>query len=275
MKSSYRFSIIIPTLNEVAFLPLLLEALEKQTFRNFEVIVADGRSEDGTQEAARSFAERLRQLKVITCAKRNAGAQRNAGAKEASGEYLIFFDADVRIPKHFLRGIDRAIRAKKSFLLTTWLAPDTTHEQDQIICLVTNMGIEAATLVERPFAPGCDIIIHRMVFEHVGGFDARLAMSEDHDFVRRCLQAGVKMRVLRKPTLVMSMRRFRKYGYFSIIRTYAKTMMYMVLKKSITKAMVDYPMGGQLYAKSAEKRKDYISKLEGRVLELMQKFLTA
>ena len=56
------FSIIIPSLNEEKYLPLLLEDLSQQTFKSFEVIIIDGKSEDKTIELAKTFNKKLQYL---------------------------------------------------------------------------------------------------------------------------------------------------------------------------------------------------------------------
>ena len=52
-------TVVIPTLNEAGYVGRLLECLERQTYRNFEVVVADTASTDQTVAEARGFAERL------------------------------------------------------------------------------------------------------------------------------------------------------------------------------------------------------------------------
>ena len=53
MKSPY-FTIVIPTLNEEELLPLLLDDLSHQTYKNFEIYVVDGKSSDRTVEVAQN-----------------------------------------------------------------------------------------------------------------------------------------------------------------------------------------------------------------------------
>ena len=79
------FSIVIPCLNEEKYLPKLLTNLEKQTLKDFEVIVVDGQSEDKTLAKATSFNNRLK-IKTLKADKRNVSFQRNLGAKNAKGE---------------------------------------------------------------------------------------------------------------------------------------------------------------------------------------------
>jgi len=101
------FSVIIPTLNEEKYIPRLLSDLSVQNFTSFEVIVVDGSSDDKTldrvSEKIGLFKEKGIKLSILTTKRISAPYQRNAGAKKAKGEYIVFFDADVRISPLYLR----------------------------------------------------------------------------------------------------------------------------------------------------------------------------
>jgi len=81
-----KVSIIIPALNEENYLPKLLGSIKKQTFKDYEVIVADAHSKDRTREIARKFG-----AKIVDGGRPANG--RNIGAKAASGEFLFFFES--------------------------------------------------------------------------------------------------------------------------------------------------------------------------------------
>ena len=61
-----KISIVIPSLNEEKFLPILLESITKQTFKDFEVIIADAGSKDNTVEIAKKFGAKV-VIMVIHC----------------------------------------------------------------------------------------------------------------------------------------------------------------------------------------------------------------
>ena len=91
MTTNPLFSVVVPTYNR---LPLLAEALGsvwRQTFTDYEVIVVDDGSTDGTAEWLDSQTPRLRFLRQEN---KGPGAARNLGAAEAKGEYLAFLDSD-------------------------------------------------------------------------------------------------------------------------------------------------------------------------------------
>jgi glycosyltransferase involved in cell wall biosynthesis len=114
------FSVIIPALNEEKYLPLLLADLTKQTISDFEVIVIDGVSKDKTVEKAKLFKNKLPSLTILTSSVRNVSVQRNMGAQKALGKYLLFNDADNRLPEYFLEGIKYQLHVKPLDLFTGW-----------------------------------------------------------------------------------------------------------------------------------------------------------
>ncbi len=89
-------SVIIPARNAAATIGEQLAALAAQDYGGeWEVVVADNGSRDGTAEVAASYADRLPGLRVVDAShKVGANAARNAGASAARGEFLLFCDAD-------------------------------------------------------------------------------------------------------------------------------------------------------------------------------------
>lgn len=197
--------------------------------------------------------------------------QRNRGAAAAKGKYLVFFDADVQIPPSFLKQVARAIETRKSLFITTWHKPDSRTLHDVAMIAVANISIETANILEQPFVAGFDIIIHKALFDTIGGFNTKLKHSEDHELAQRCLKAGVKLTVLRSPRLIASNRRFRRFGYLAIVRQYATNSVYLLFKKPVNKALGEYPMGGHLYGNDAKTKQIGLVQLEKFLLKQMTK----
>ena len=269
------FSVIIPTLNEDEYLPRLLTCLQKQTFKRFEVIVVDGKSIDRTKEYALSFKEILPDLSFHQSEKRNVAYQRNLGASVAKSDYYIFFDADVQIPKNFLKSLYNIIQKNKNMFLSTYVKPDSDQKKDWLLANVANIVMDLSNTLEKPAIGGHDIIIHKSVFNQIKGFNDKLKMAEDHDLAQRCLNAGVRLKILHSPRLVVSLRRFRHMGYLNILKRYTQSQLFYLLRGPIKKALYDYPMGGHVYkkdkvvtVKTAERFEKWLLKTVRKILEV-------
>ena len=90
-------SIVIPAYNEQARLPrTLLETIRWCSLRNldFELIIADDGSEDGTLALGRDFERSDKRIRALGCAHRGKGATVRSGVLNAKGSYVLFMDAD-------------------------------------------------------------------------------------------------------------------------------------------------------------------------------------
>jgi dolichyl-phosphate beta-glucosyltransferase len=90
-------SIVIPAYNEQARLPrTILETIRWCSIRNldFELIIADDGSEDGTLALGRGFERRDKRIRALSCAHRGKGATVRSGVLNAKGSYVLFMDAD-------------------------------------------------------------------------------------------------------------------------------------------------------------------------------------
>ena len=120
-------SIIIPTLNEKKYLPKLLESLKKQTYRDYEMIVADNGSKDRTRDIAKSYG-----CKVVMGGLPAVG--RNNGAKAAKGDYLLFLDADVVLPKNFLKKFYSEFEEEFIDVAVPYVLPTNRNKLDHTLC---------------------------------------------------------------------------------------------------------------------------------------------
>ena len=89
--SSPLFSVIVPTHDRLDLLKRAVESISEQTYADYEIIVIDDGSKDGTKDW---LAEAGSSLRVITQSNVGPGGARNAGAKIARGRYLAFLDSD-------------------------------------------------------------------------------------------------------------------------------------------------------------------------------------
>ena len=100
-----KVSIIIPTYNEKDVLETCIESLGEQTLNDFEIIVVDDGSKDGTLEILKNLKRSLPNFKFIRQSHLGAGAARNIGVSLSKGEILVFVDADMTFDKDFLKNL--------------------------------------------------------------------------------------------------------------------------------------------------------------------------
>ena len=96
-------SIIIPIYNVEEYLRDCLDSVLAQEFTDFEAVVIDDGSPDGSAAIAREYADRDDRVRVVSRANGGLGAARNTGVRQARGRFLTFLDSDDEIPPGALR----------------------------------------------------------------------------------------------------------------------------------------------------------------------------
>ena len=172
------FSIIIPTLNEQKYLPNLLTDLSKQTYQDFEVIIADGHSEDKTVAKATKLAAKLPSLKIINSDIRQVCTQRNLGAKKSRAATLVFMDADNRIPPNFLSGIKYRWEESGVDLLTSRFQPDLISPLNLSIASTINLFFELQNNLKPTYLLEAMFVVSRKCFNAINGFDESVNYAE-------------------------------------------------------------------------------------------------
>ncbi len=201
-------AVIIPSLNEEKYLPLILADLSVQTAKPDEVTVVDGKSQDKTAEIASTF-NGFRLLR----GERNTAMQRNLGAVNSKAEVLVFLDADVRINPDFLQRLQKKFREGNYDIACPYYVPISRNPLIQYIHFWGNFLFFAVQKILPSGGGGC-IIVKRTVFEAMHGFDPAMKF-EDIEFIRR---TGKKYRFgMIWMTIRVSARRFTQQG---ILRTW-------------------------------------------------------
>lgn len=264
-----RFSVIIPTLNEEKFLPILLTSLADQTKKNFEVIVADGKSKDATTTVAQKFVGKL-PLTVVVCERARLPLQRNRGAARAGGEWLVFVDADSVMLPYTMERLETIVASENVSFFTAWGKPDSQREFDSVWTLLYNIALEAARILHRPLSPGPFTVVSRKAFDGVGGYDESLTFGEDQNLTQRLVDAGTPLRIIRETLYVWSMRRFRAQGMLKPVQTYIRASLLLLFAKRNFRTMPGYLMGGHLYDKKKSVKRPVIKEFEKKLKKMMR-----
>ncbi len=205
-RQSLKFSVVISTCDRASSLATLLEALRRQTYPHFEVVVVQGPCQDGTPELLDRHSEHLR---VVRCAERNLSKSRNLGIDAAAGDVIAFIDDDAIPEPRWLEDLARAYDGENvggAGGLT--LDPSGTRAQYRYsICSrigLTDFDREPPLdRFNRPHADpflylqGTNCSFRRTVLERVRGFDEEIEYNYDESEVCSCvLDAGWELRAL-------------------------------------------------------------------------------
>lgn len=230
-----RVSIVIPALNEEIYLPKLLKSIARQDFDDYEVIVADAGSKDRTIGIAKQHG-------AIVVKGGLPSIGRNSGARAARGEYIFFLDADVLLPKGFLKNAYNEMHGKKLCLSTCRFKPLSKLKVDRMIHDFGNVSIRLLQFSNDPHAPGFCILAKKDLFDEAGGFDETVKIAEDHDFVKRASKIK-PLRVLESTYISVSVRRLEKEGRLPLLQKYFQVYFYRKFKGEIRDDVVEYEFG--------------------------------
>ena len=183
-------SVIIPVRNMADTIGDQLQALSHQTFTGeWELIVADNGSTDGTQAICARWIDRLPMLRLVDASARpGPSAARNIGAAAARGSVFAFCDADDAVFPGWLEHCvtaserhDHIAGALDAFSLNSFPVP--AWEARALYAPPFAMSF-------KPFAIGANMVVSRRAFMDVGGFCESLSASQDVDFSWRVQLAG-------------------------------------------------------------------------------------
>jgi len=205
MTAAPTVSIVIPAYDRAGRIAASIRSVLRQTWTDFELIVVDDGSSDGTlAAAAREHDPRLRLIDGRV--NRGAAAARNLGAAAARGDWIAFQDSDdewlpEKLEKQMARlasrdsGADTPVVAVYCGLLTLgWVddAPDARLAVRYVPGPGTARaeGDILAPLLEDNLVGTPTLVVRRDVFHALGGFDCGSSAFEDWDFAIRLAQSG-------------------------------------------------------------------------------------
>lgn len=170
------FSVVIPVFNRPREIEELLQSLVHQTYKNFEVIVVEDGSTLTSEEAVRSYQDRLK-VRYFFQKNQGQGFARNYGMNKAKGDYFVLFDSDCLIPPLYLEILNHSIQERK---LDAHGGPDAASMDFSIFQKAINFsmtsfwttgGIRGKTKKVSTYqARGYNMGISRIVFLATKGF---------------------------------------------------------------------------------------------------------
>jgi glycosyltransferase involved in cell wall biosynthesis len=213
-------SVVVPALNEERHLGHLLRDIESQTRAPHEVIVVDAGSHDDTVAVARGFASAR-----VLHGERPVARGRNLGGKRASGDVVVFIDADTRLPEEFLeRFVEDFLRRDLDVGCPLYVPHDSTPAVERFhrafnLLTMTFQGI-------LPSGAGICLAVKGGLFRRSRGFDPTLKF-DDIELIRRLSREG-RFGIVEEKVLV-SDRRYREHGVARAILEYSLMALFFAL----------------------------------------------
>jgi glycosyltransferase involved in cell wall biosynthesis len=212
-------SVIVPTLNEAKYVRETLQGLTMQSYRNFELIVKDGLSSDTTVEVAEAYAD-----KVISQQDISIGDARNQAARHATGDVLVFLDADTHLNKNALELVAEDFSKYNVVLLLPRYGPrehgddPLSYTKKEVSRFLIGFENYWRRYVDR-FCGGMFMPTECAAFKRVGGFDRRIKCCEDIELSYRLRNIGNVLTDYRIQAN-FSIRRFILSGFIRTLRDY-------------------------------------------------------
>ena len=176
-----RVSVIIPTHNRAPWVTEAVASVLAQTYRDFELFVVDDGSTDGTLSALASFGGDIKVFPQEV--RRGVSAARNRGAAAATGDWLAFLDSDdLWLPDKLARQVEY-LKGHPDLVICqtgeTWIRNGVRVNPPET-CRKVGGDIFLPSLKRCLVSPSA-VMLHRRLFEDLGGFDESLPAAEDYD----------------------------------------------------------------------------------------------
>ena len=210
-----QLSVVIPAYNEELYLP---EALTRVTNAlavagwPSEIVVVDNDSHDSTRAISESFGAR-----VVSEMEHNISCVRNTGAAHATGDILIFLDADTLVPELLFKRIANTMEDENCLggaVAVNW------GELERMWMKFYLLGGKFWTTVFN-MKQGAAQFCRRSVFEQLNGYDQTIFMGEDVEFYWRlskfAKQNGGRLHFIEDLPVTTSARRFDKMNLWKTL----------------------------------------------------------
>ena len=234
-----RFSVVAPNFNEMPHIrDMFLESLVNQTFKDFETIIVDGGSDDGSLESIKEYYNELK-ITIIEDRKRNIGYIRNVGAYIAKGELMVQTSSDIELPRDCLARLDREFRNSQD-LAALGGRTVPTGDGNGILCWLAYAGFDTLRWFythsiipqnNRKFRPaGNFLCIPLHLFWELGGYP-EVQINEDglfgykvDDYTRK---TGKRAEFRLRYSVKHNVKRFAEKGALGAIKFYSYTLALM------------------------------------------------
>lgn len=213
-----KFSVIIPTYNRCEQLQATLKSVSNQSIKDFELIVVNDGSTDGTA----SFLNSTKIENLIVLHQKNSGpaSARNAGIKISKGDFIAFTDDDCVVPENWLSNFEKVFHQSSADVIAGFVQNASKSVFSAISQYIINYSV--AYLYQKhtntSFFTSNNIAYRREVIQSVGGFDERFkqAGGEERLLNFKLILNGKK--IIFSPEIIV--KHFHKLDFLSFVQQF-------------------------------------------------------
>lgn len=186
-----KISVMMPAWNAARYLPIAIESVLRQTYENWELIIHDDGSTDGTFNIAMEYAEKDPRIRVSIFEHRGCPYSRNQCLKRVTGQLIARQDADDTQDKDRLRKQVTFLQEHPEYDIVStrfkWLKGGALIKKNAA-------GMDPVKyLAGKGGSPVCaSIVAWRSVYDKIGPFDENMLAGSDGDWNFRALKLGYK-----------------------------------------------------------------------------------
>ena len=192
LEKNPEISVIVPVYNVEKWLPKCLDSILGQTYGDFELILVNDGSTDGSLAICREYEAKDERVRVFSRSNHGAGATRNFGISKACGTWICFVDADDWIEEHYLMSFfSKKIAIKDRTMISQGILFDYSgmkenmpfFKYDDIEILTDNIEDISRYKILHNGCPVSKLYRANIVKINNLRFDEKLSIHEDHCFV--------------------------------------------------------------------------------------------
>jgi glycosyltransferase involved in cell wall biosynthesis len=185
-----KVSIVLPVYNSENELSDVLLEMDKQTYRDREIVIVDDGSTDGTWDLGARLSAGRSDIILVKTEHRGASHARNAGVEKATGEIIFFSESDCVYDDNYLqKAVDSLDSHPEAGAVCLTGAPLITRLTLATQSIDIENKMQHALLNQGKIKPFYAWVYRRGALVKLGGFDERLFQGEDKDLFSRLKKA--------------------------------------------------------------------------------------
>jgi glycosyltransferase involved in cell wall biosynthesis len=193
-----KFSVIIPARNEEDVINRAIQSIINQTYDDWELIVSNDGSTDKTEEIVEKLSQKDNRIKIINRKEGHSAAfARNRGAEHATGDILLFLDADTKVNSKFLEAIEEESEKADAFITLNY--PLKENKISHILSAFVGKPIKEKLPDKSIYdksnkdeAGEMFFVMKKEIYDKLGGYNEKIFYYEDQEIVDKFYNQGYK-----------------------------------------------------------------------------------